>query len=97
MAQPAKKFFGNFDLQELTDAIVAVKKNNELGEYKGKQQVKIGAAQWEDGNISIDVYVKAEKKSFKVGNLRVSTLNGNSSFAPAQDNLSTPQEGDLPF
>ena len=94
MAQPKQKFFGNFDLEELTAAIVAVKKNNELSEYKGKQQVKIGGAMWDDGNISIDVWVKGEKKSFKVGNLRPSKLDGGSAFsAPA----SSATEGDLPF
>ena len=94
MAGPVKKFFGNFDLEELTAAIVAVKANGELGEFKGKQQVKIGAAQWEDGNISIDVWVKGEKKSFKVGNLRVSTLEGGSSGGSVD---TSPKADDLPF
>ena len=46
MAQPVKKFFGSFDLEELKAAIVAAQKNNELSEYNGKKQVKIGGAQW---------------------------------------------------
>ena len=93
MGLPTKKFFGNFDLDELTAAIVAVKENNELSEYNGKKQVKIGAAQWEDGNITIDVWVKGIKKSFKVGNLRVSTFADNAAPAVSM----TPQEDDLPF
>ena len=93
MGLPTKKFFGNFDLDELTAAIVAVKENNELSEYNGKKQVKIGAAQWEDGNITIDVWVKGVKKSFKVGNLRVSTFTDNAAPAASM----TPQEDDLPF
>ena len=93
MAQPTQKFFGNFDLEELTSAIKAIKANDELSEYNGKKQVKIGAAQWEDGNISIDIYVKGTKKSFKVGQLRKSTLDSNFS-APAKEEDSNE---DLPF
>ena len=93
MAQPKQKFFGNFDLEELTNAIKAIKANDELSEYNGKKQVKIGAAQWEDGNISIDIYVKGTKKSFKVGQLRKSTLDSNFS-APAKEEDSNE---DLPF
>ena len=93
MAQPKQKFFGNFDLEELTSAIKAVKSNSELSEYNGKKQVKIGAAQWEDGNISIDIYVKGTKKSFKVGQLRKSTLDSSFS-APAKEEDSNE---DLPF
>ena len=95
MALPKQKFFGNFDLDELTAAIVAVKSNNELSEYNGKKQVKIGAAQWEDGNISIDVWVKGEKKSYKVGNLRKSTLDSNA--APVSNDAFKAQDDDLPF
>ena len=95
MPQPKQKFFGNFDLQELTDAIKAVKANDEISEFKGKKQVKIGAAQWEDGGISLDIWVKGEKKAYKIGYLRVSTLDGGSSFKPA-DNFAAKDE-DLPF
>ena len=96
MPQPKQKFFGNFDLQELTDAIKAVKANDEISEYKGKKQVRIGAAQWEEGNISIDIYVKATKTSYKIGQLRISTLDGGSSFKPADD-FAADKDGDLPF
>ena len=94
MAQPKQKFWGNFDLEELTNAIKAVKANDEISEYKGKKQVKIGAAQWEDGNISIDIWVKAQKKSYKIGQLRVSTLDGGSAFVA---DSSAAEDGDLPF
>ena len=94
MALPVKKFFGNFDLDELTAAIMAVKSNNELSEFKGKKQVKIGAAQWEDGNISIDIWVKGEKKSYKVGSLRVSTLDGAPKVSVEEFKA---QDDDLPF
>ena len=97
MALPTKKFFGNFDLDELTAAIMAVKSNNELSEYNGKKQVKIGAAQWEDGNISIDVWVKGEKKSYKVGNLRVSKLDGGAAPTAAAVDAFKAQDDDLPF
>ena len=93
MAQPKQKFFGNFDLEELTSAIKAIKANDELSEYNGKKQVKIGAAQWEDGNISLDIYVKALKKSFKIGQLRKSTLDSNYSSPVKQDDSNE----DLPF
>ena len=94
MAQPTKKFFGSFDLEELKAAIVAAQKNDELSEYNGKKQVKIGGAQWDDGNISIDIWNKAEKKAYKVGQLRVSTLDN---AAPQQSINTTPQSDDLPF
>ena len=93
--QPKQKFFGSFDLQELTDAIKAVKANDETTEYNGKKQVKIGAAQWEDGGISISIWVKGEKKSYKIGYLRISTLDGSSSFKPADDFAA--KDDDLPF
>ena len=95
MPQPKQKFWGSFDLEELTNAIKAVKANNEISEYKDKKQVRIGAAQWEDGNISLDIYVKATKTSYKIGTLRVSTLDGSSSFKPADDFAA--KDGDLPF
>ena len=93
MAQPKQKFFGNFDLDELTSAIKSIKANDEISEYNGKKQVKIGAAQWEDGNISLDIYVKAQKQSFKIGQLRKSTLDSNFSAPVKQDDSNE----DLPF
>ena len=99
MAQPTKKFFGSFDLQELTDAIVAVKKNDELGEYKGKQQV----IRWEndspDGNMETSlrsIYVKdslwsTKETRFMIGNLRESHVKKSGALSFCHSTTTTYQ------
>ena len=90
MPGPVKKFFGNLNV----DGITEVKHLIEAHEKYGKQ-LKITAAQWEDGGISIDVWDKEAKKATKVGTLRVSTFDA----APQQQSVTSAPAGepDLPF
>ena len=90
MAQPKQKFFGNLLTNGLKEAF---KVDSAKSEYNGEPQLKIQAAQWEDGNISITVWDGANKKSIKLGQLRVSTLDGASSPAAKVEDSNE----DLPF
>ena len=87
--KPTIKYFGSITLSELKAAVAAAQASNNLSEYNGEAQLKIGAAKWEDGNISIEAYDKETKTSFKLGNLRVSqfedTQSASTESAPAED------------
>ena len=64
-----------------------------VGEYKGEKQLKVAAAEWEDGGISITIWDAEKKESIRIGNLRISTLDDNkAAAAPAEDT-----SNDLPF
>jgi len=91
MPGPVKKFYGNISI----DALTELKHLIETHEKYGKQ-LKVGAAQWDDGGISIDVWDKEAKKATKLGSLRVSQFenNGGGFAAPA---AAAPSEPDLPF
>ena len=88
MPQPIKKYFGSITLSELKAAVAAAQSANNLSEYNGEAQLKIGAAMWEDGNISLDAYDKETKKSYNLGNIRVSQFDDTKpkgEAAPAED------------
>ena len=89
MASPKTKFFGNLLTNGLKEAF---KVESAKTEYNGEPQLKISAAQWEDGGISIDVWDADNKKSIKIGRLLVSKLDGQS--APAAP---SPADNDMPF
>ena len=93
MAGPVKKLFGNLSLDGIKKAVVGLP--NKVDEYKGEKQLKVQAAEWDDGGISISIWDAENKVSIKLGNLRVSTLDNNNSFtAPA---AGTKTNDDLPF
>ena len=95
MAGPVKKFFGNLSLDGIKKAVLELPGKVDNNEKYGKQ-LKVQAAQWEDGGISISLWDGENKVSIPLGNLRVSKFDDNaSSFsAPATKEL---PEGDLPF
>ena len=92
MAGPVTKYFGNLSLDGVKKAVVQIP--GKLDEYKGEKQLKIQAAAWDDGGISISIWDAEKKESIKLGNLRVSTLDGASAPAAA---ASAPAADDLPF
>ena len=92
MPGPTKKFFGNLLTNGLKEAFAVESLKTE---YNGQPQLKITAAQWEDGGISIDAWDSVNKKAIKLGNLRVSKLDNNSFSAPAA--AKPAGDPDLPF
>ena len=92
MAGPKLKLFGSLDLAGIKKAVVEIP--GKVGEYQGNKQLKVSAAQWDDGGISIEIWNGEKKESIKLGNLRVSTLDGQSPAAAAP---SSPANDDLPF
>ena len=91
MPGPKLKLFGSLSLDGIKKVVTNVP--SKVGEYKGDKQLKVTAAQWEDDGISIEVWDAEKKESIKLGNLRVSTLDG----APQQSIDTTPKSDDLPF
>ena len=92
MAGPKQKYFGSLNLDGIKKAVLEVP--SKVGEYKDQKQLKVTAAMWEDGGISLEVWNGEKKESIKLGNLRISTLDG---AAPQKSVETTPQAGDLPF
>ncbi len=93
MAGPKTKYFGSLDLAGIKKAVLEVP--SKVGEYKGAKQLKVSASMWEDGGISIDLWDAEKKEAIKLGNLRVSTLDGNvPQVATAAE---TAANDDLPF
>ena len=87
---PKQKYFGSLSLDGIKKAVVEIP--NKVGEYKGEKQLKVNAAMWDDGNISLSIWDAEKKEEIKLGNLRVSTLEEAS--APK----SIPQSNtDMPF
>ena len=74
MATPSQKFFGSLSLDGLKKAVTEIPTKVDNSEKYGKQ-LKINAAQWSDGNISIDIYNSETKESIKLGSLRVSQFD----------------------
>ena len=92
MPAPKLKLFGSLSLSGIKKAVTDVPAK--VGEYKGDKQLKVTAAQWDDNGISIEVWDAEKKESIKLGNLRVSTLDGNSYSAPKKEESTNE---DLPF
>ena len=90
MAKPTQKFFGSLNLNQIKKAVVEIETKTD--EYNGEKQLKVTAAQWEDGNISIDIYNGDTKETLKLGNLRISKFNDD---APKGD--SPAGDDDMPF
>ena len=87
---PKAKYYGSLSLDGVKKAVTEISaKVNDSDKY-GKQ-LKVNAAMWEDGNISIDIYNSDTKESIKLGSLRVSKFDNES--APS----SSSKDADLPF
>ena len=92
MAGPKQKFFGSLSLDGIKEAVTTVPAKVDTHEKYGKQ-LKVNAAQWDDGGISLSLWDAENKKEIKLGNLRVSTFND----APKVAESLKPQNDDLPF
>lgn len=86
MAQVQKRLFGNLSIDGIKDALQ--KAPEKKTEYKGEEQLKVNAVEWEDGGISISLNYKdaaGEWQRVNLGNLRVSTLDDAPASATTQD------------
>ena len=95
MAGPVKKFFGSLSLDGVKKAVLEIPNKVDNNEKYGKQ-LKITAAQWDDGGISIGIWDAERKEEIKLGNLRVSQFDSPASSFSAPAN-NAPQANDLPF
>ena len=91
MSKPVTKYFGNLSLDGIKKAVTEIPGKRD--EYNGEQRLKISAAAWDDGGISIDIYNSETKETIKLGNLRISQFSDE---APAKAVEQAPTE-DLPF
>ena len=95
MAGPTKKYFGNLSLDGIKKAVLELPGKVDNNEKYGKQ-LKVQAAMWEDGGISISLWDNENKVSIPLGNLRVSQFDDNASSFSAPT-AKEPAENDLPF
>ncbi len=96
MGAPKQKYFGSLNLGGIKKAVLEIP--NKVGEYKDEKQLKVNAAMWDDGNISLSIWNAEKKEEIKLGNLRMSTLDGASSTAaPIGSADLTAKDDDLPF
>ncbi len=92
MAGPVKKYFGNLSLDGIKKAVTTVP--GKVSEYNGDKQLKVTAAMWDDGGISIALWDGETKTEIKLGNLRVSTFDEAPKASQAEFKA---QDDDLPF
>lgn len=90
MAGPKQKYFGSLSLSGIKKAVTEIP--SKVGEYKGDKQLKVNAAMWDDGNISLSIWDGEKKEDIKIGNLRISTLD-----APKVAESKDDSKDDLPF
>ena len=95
MAQPTKKYFGSLSAEGLGKAF-KVENKVQVHEKYGKQ-LKINAARWEDGGISIDVWDAEKKESINIGRLMVSTFDDKPKDGHTAAVTSGADGTDLPF
>ena len=86
MAQPIKKYYGSINIDGVSEAKHLIETHEKYG-----KQLKVSAAQWEDGGISFEVWDKDAQKSYKLGRLMVSQFDG------AGQTNETAAKPDLPF
>ena len=92
MAAPKQKYFGNISLDGVKKAVTSIP--SKVADYKGDKQLKVSAAMWDDGGISIEVWSQ-ETGSVKIGNLRVSSFDNSPGDQVSAD--LAPKDDDLPF
>ncbi len=86
-----QKYFGNLNLTGIKKAVSEI--SDKVGEYNGDKQLRVNAAMWDDGNISLDIYNKETKESIKLGNLRISQFDDEG----AQKSKEQAPKEDMPF
>ena len=91
-----QKYFGNLQLDNLGKAVRTVPaKVEKTAEYG--HQLKIKAAMWEDGRITIDIWDAENQVSHKLGKLFMDTEYATPKNKPKETPETAKEEDDLPF
>ncbi len=93
-----QKYYGNLQLDNLGKAVKTIPEKVQKSEKYG-HQIKVKAAMWEDGGITIDIWDAENKVAHKLGKLMLDKEFTSEPAAPAQtaaDEVEDPDE-DLPF
>ena len=91
-----QKYFGNLQLDNLGKAVRTVPGKVEKTEKYG-HQLKVKAAMWEDGGITIDIWDAENKVSHKLGKLMLDTEYATPKNKPEEAPETAKGENDLPF
>jgi hypothetical protein len=92
-----QKYYGNLQLDNLGKAVKTIPGKVQKSEEYG-HQIKVKAAMWEDGGITIDIWDAENKVAHKLGKLMLDKEFTSEPAAPAQTaaEVEDPDE-DLPF
>tara|TARA_R100001480_G_scaffold30431_2_gene41447 strand:+ start:251 stop:541 length:291 start_codon:yes stop_codon:yes gene_type:complete len=92
-----QKYYGNLQLDNLGKAVKTIPGKVEKTEKYG-HQIKVKAAMWEDGGITIDIWDAENKVAHKLGKLMLDKEFTSEPAAPSQaaPEVEDPDE-DLPF
>ena len=92
-----QKYYGNLQLDNLGKAVKTIPGKVEKTEKYG-HQIKVKAAMWEDGGITIDIWDAENKVAHKLGKLMLDKEFTSEPAAPTQAavEVEDPDE-DLPF
>tara|TARA_R100000935_G_C2775420_1_gene139449 strand:+ start:400 stop:687 length:288 start_codon:yes stop_codon:yes gene_type:complete len=91
-----QKYFGNLQLDNLGKAVRTVPGKVEKTDKYG-HQIKVKAAMWEDGGITIDIWDAENKVSHKLGKLMLDTEYAAPKNEPQEAPETAKGENDLPF
>lgn len=93
-----QKFFGNLQLDNLGKAVKTIPSKVEKSDKYG-HQIKVKAAMWEDGGITIDIWDPENKVAHKLGKLMVDKeyVQPTASEDPAPTTTEQSEDPDLPF
>jgi|TARA_R110000751_G_scaffold264578_1_gene363672 hypothetical protein len=91
-----QKYFGNLQLDNLGKAVKTIPGKVEKTEQYG-HQIKVKAAMWDDGGITIDIWDAENKVAHKLGKLMLDTEYAKPKQQPAAAPKIESEENDLPF
>jgi len=92
------KYYGNLQLDNLGKAVKTIPGKVEKTEKYG-HQIKVKAAMWEDGGITIDIWDAENKVAHKLGKLMLDKEFTSEAAAPTQTSAAEVEDPDedLPF
>ena len=91
-----QKYFGNLQLDNLGKAVKTIPGKVEKTEQYC-HQIKVKAAMWDDGGITIDIWDAENKVAHKLGKLMLDTEYAKPKQEPAAALKIESEENDLPF
>jgi|TARA_R110000744_G_scaffold326736_1_gene432521 hypothetical protein len=95
-----QKYYGNLQLDNLGKAVKTIPGKVEKTEQYG-HQIKVKAAMWEDGGITIDIWDAENKVAHKLGKLMMDKEYVQPAEPPKEQPAAAPQndaeDPDLPF